>query len=364
MVAAQRQQGVDAVIVSTNDDGQGVLTNLPLCEWTFVQGVPVLLFPRWNPPLRPLREFAIAPLLVRWLLRHGSYYDLLHVHALFSFPSTAAMAVARQLQMPYILRSIGQLQRWSLQQSAGRKRLMLRLIERRNLQGASRLHFTSLAEQQEASDLNLGVSSFVLPLGVELSSAQPRASKSAAAVQLLFLSRLHPKKQLPLLLDALANLRRRRTDCHFHLHIAGDGDPTYVRSLRDQARQLGLTPWLSWHGFVAGAAKTALFEQADWFVLPSAAENFGIAVAEALAHSLPVLLAPGVALADAVVEAQAGYCVPPSVDAWSAALEHYAFCPPAAALRQAAHQLAAERFSWPSITTRLLDHYHDVVQGC
>lgn len=357
MVAGQRQQGVDAAIVTTNDDGPGVLTHLPLCQWTSVQDVPVLLFSRWNPPLRALREFAVAPLLVHWLLRHGSNYDLFHVHALFSFPSTAAMAVARHLQIPYILRSIGQLQRWSLQQSAARKRLMLRLIERRNLKGARRLHFTSLAEQHEASDLRLDVPSFVLPLGVELSRAQPPALKSIGDVQLLFLSRLHPKKQLPLLLEALASLRRRRSDCHLHLHIAGDGDPSYVRSLHELAQQLGLSQCVSWHGFVAGSAKAALFEQADWFVLPSAAENFGIAVAEALSHSLPVLLAPGVALAEMVDTAGAGYSVADGVEAWSQALERYAMSPPNSQVRSSAYQLAVEQFSWPSITTRLVEQY-------
>lgn len=363
MAAAQRRYGLEASILTTNDDGPALLVDLPLHSWHRRGAVPVLAFPRWSPPLRPLREFAIAPGMRRWLHRHGREYDLLHVHALFSYPSTMAMAMARQLEVPYILRTIGQLQHWSLRQSSVRKQLMLALIERRNLEGAAALHFTSPLEQQEASALGLHTPGFVLPLGVETPAGSwldRGVPPLGTPVQLLFLSRLHPKKQLPLLLEALALLRRQKPEAPWLLHIAGDGDVDYGQRLKQQARALGIADALIWHGFVAGDAKTALFDQADWFVLPSAAENFGIAAAEALAHGLPVLLAPGVALADAVVQAGAGFCVEPSIDALSRALIAHALTPPSASMRQAACRLAAEQFSWPAITQSLAARYQAI----
>jgi glycosyltransferase involved in cell wall biosynthesis len=363
MVAALRQQDVDASIVTTNDDGPGVLADLPLKHWHQHQGVPVLAFPRLSPPLRPLREFAFSPDLLRWLVEHLHQYQLLHVHALFSFPSTAAMAVARRQRLPYVLRSIGQLQHWSLQQSAGRKRLMLRLIERRNLEGAAALHFTTPMEQQEAAALNLGVPSFVLPLGVSIPSLADQAPvrQCSIPVQLLFLSRLHPKKQLPLLLEALAALQHRRPDAHWQLHIAGEGDPVYVESLRQLALRLGISPQLHWHGFVAGARKAALFSSADWFVLPSAAENFGIAAAEALAAGVPVLLTPGVALADQVLQADAGVVAQPSVPALCDALERHCLESPSELQRARARQLAMEHYSWNTIAGELALRYSSIL---
>ncbi len=378
MVAAQRSQGLDAAIVTTNDDGDGVLPELTPHHWQLVQGVPVLAFPRWSPPLRPLREFAIAPSLVQWLRRHAQDHDLLHIHALFSFPTTTAMALARHQQMPYILRTIGQLQHWSLQQSHGRKRLLLHMVERRNLEGAAALHFTSLAEQQEAAAMGLSTPSFVLPLGVDLPPPRPQPSgvQSAAdqgaavqgaavqedavqedAVQLLFLSRLHPKKQLPLLFEALAQLRQRAPTAPWQLQIAGDGDPAYVIELQRHAQRLGLADQVRWHGFVQGDAKTALFHGADWFVLPSAAENFGIAAAEALAYGVPVLLSPGVALAEQVAKAGAGYCVEPTSTELATALARAVERRPSPQMRQAARQLAAQQFGWLSITSQLLLRY-------
>jgi glycosyltransferase involved in cell wall biosynthesis len=364
MVAAQRAQGLAAAIVTTNDDGPSLLQDLAPGRWQWVQGVPVLVWGRWSPPLRVLREFAIAPGLLAWLATHASRYDLLHIHALFSFPSTAAMALARRQQLPYIVRTIGQLQHWSLRQSRGRKRLLLHLIERRNLAAAAALHFTSRAEQQEAAALGLPAPSFVLPLGVDPAPiSQPQPGAPGRPVQLLFLSRLHPKKQLPLLLEALALLRRRCPDAPWHLQIAGAGESTYEVLLRQQAQRLGLDKQLQWHGFVVGEAKRSLLRQADWFVLPSAAENFGIAAAEALAFGVPVLLSPGVALAQQVAQAGAGHCIDPTLPGLVAALMQAVQQPPPESMRQAARDLAAEQFSWSANTTRLLQRYQAAVLG-
>ena len=213
MVAALRLQGVDAAILTTNDHGPGLHPELVTGRWQWHQGVPVLAFARWSPPVAALREFAISPGLSLWLAGHLKRYDLLHVHALFSYPSTSAMVQARWASVPYILRSIGQLSPWSLAQSRGRKRLLLRLIERRNLQQAAALHFTSVAEREEAAALGLTSPGLVLPLGVRGpdSQAQRGAVPNALApVSFLFLSRLHPKKQLENLLEGLALLQRRR----------------------------------------------------------------------------------------------------------------------------------------------------------
>jgi glycosyltransferase involved in cell wall biosynthesis len=364
MVIALRQRGVEASILTTNDDGPGLLAHLPLHQWHNHQGVPLLAFPRWSPPgrlLRPLREFAFSPGLARWLGHHLQEFDVLHVHALFSYPSTAGMAVARRQGVPYVLRSIGQLNHWSLRQSAMRKRWLLRLVERRNLQGAAALHFTSEAERREAADLGLRTPSFVLPLGVDPPS--PRSGSrdvGAAGVTFLFLSRLHPKKQLEVLLEALALLRVRRPEASWRLQIAGEGEPAYLQQLEVRAQRLAIADRCRWLGFVAGAAKQRALAAADWFVLPSASENFGIAAAEALAAGTPVILSPGVAVAEAVAEAGAGLVVEPNPEALAEALEQALEAPPAAMV-SAARELATNVYSWGSIAAQLEQRYRTLM---
>lgn len=363
LAAAQRARGLDAVVLTTNDHGDQVLADLPIGRWCDRQEVPVLAFARWSPPIRALREFAVAPGLLGGLRRELAAADLLHVHALFSFASTAGMALARQQQVPYLVRSIGQLNRWSLRQSPRRKRLLLKLMERRNLNGARALHFTSDAEREEAADLGLRPPPIVLPLGVALPQLDPTVPVPAdQAVRWLFLSRIHPKKQLPVLFEALADLQRRQPAARWLLDVAGEGDASYVEQLQQLAQWLGLAERIRWCGFAAGEAKAALLARADWFVLPSASENFGIAAAEALAAGTPVILSPGVALAPDVRQAGAGLVCEPEPAALAQALER-ALQPPSAAMVEAARALAAERYSWPAIAAALEQHYQAILSG-
>ena len=369
MVAALRQQGVDASILTTNDHGTDVQAGMPLGRWhqqeALGQVVPVLAFGRWTPPVRVLREFAISPGLSHWLGQHACHYDFVHVHALFSYTTSVGMAQLRRQRVPYILRTIGQLNRWSLSQSRARKQLFLQLVDRANLQNAKALHFTSEAEREEASDLHLNTSSYVLPLGVPAASHFDRQIKPAGnpgPVRLLFLSRIHPKKQLSVLFEALAVLKKRHPSRAWLLEIAGDGDLEYLQQLQQHCAALGLASQVHWHGFVEGQAKQALLQQADWFVLPSASENFGIAAAEALMACTPVVLSPGVALAANVEAAQAGLVCEPSVEALAGCLEQ-CLEPPPLRMRQAAGQLADQQFSWSSISRQLIEHYEDILRG-
>ena len=370
MVAALRQQGVDASILTTNDHGTDVQGSMPLGRWhhqeALGQVVPVLAFGRWNPPLRFLREFAISPGLSRWLSQNSCQYDLVHVHALFSCTTSLGMAQLRRQRVPYILRTIGQLNRWSLSQSRVRKQIFLQFVDRVNLQSASALHFTSEAELEEAGDLKLTAPSYVLPLGVPSAPClgfgiQP-VGNSRCPVRLLFLSRIHPKKQLSVLFDALAVLKHRHPSRPWLLEIAGDGDPDYLQQLHDHCDAIGLAGQVNWHGFVEGEYKRDLLQQCDWFVLPSASENFGIAAAEALMAGTPVVLSSGVALAANVQAAQAGFVCEPSVQALAHCLEQ-CLEPPPLSMRQAARQLADQQFSWTSISRQLIDHYEEILRG-
>lgn len=374
MAGALRDQGVDVSILTTNDDGPGIQSSMPLARWheqqALGQVVPVLAFERWSPPQRAVREFAIAPGLNRWFSAHARKYDLIHVHALFSCTTSLGMAQLRHQNLPYILRTIGQLNSWSLGQSAGRKRLFLKLLDRANLKGAAALHFTSETEQAEAATHHLGTPNFVLPLGVPApefsiprrSSGSRDESDKAAPIRFLFLSRLHPVKQLPVLLEALSMLKQQHPNRSWQLTIAGDGDPAYVQELKQRASALDIGERLHWQGFVAGSAKQALLQQADWFVLPSASESFGIAAAEALMAGTPTVLSPGVALAPEVVAAGAGLMANPTPEALSACLEQ-CLAPPRASMRAAARSLAQERYGWPTISRQLIQRYEEVLRG-
>ena len=361
MVTALRQRDVDAVILTTNDDCESILQGLTTGAWTTYKGVPVLAFPRWSPPIGALREFAFSPGLSHWLFENINNYDLLHVHALFSYPSTIAMVQSRRAGVPYLLRTIGQLSPWSMARSKFRKKLMMCLVEKSNINSAISLHFTTTLERDDCF-VALGQSfpSLVVPLGVRLPPFAPRRLTRSEGLRLVFLSRLHPKKRLDVLLRALAELQRIAPQTDWQLDIAGTGDHAYVESLHSLAGQLNLSHRLRWLGHVQGEAKTCLLQEADWFVLPSAAENFGVAVVEALAAGTPVIVSPQVAVADFIERAGAGLVCPGDASALCQVLLQH--CQgPSSAMRLAARSLAESTFTWSSVADQLDTSYRRIL---
>lgn len=361
MAAAQRQLGMDVAILTTNDDGPRINSSMPLGQWFQFNGVPVIAFPRWSPPLAVIREFSISTGLNYWLAMHIGDYQLLHIHALFSWVSTTSMAMARRAKVPYVISTIGQLNHWSLGQSAGRKRVFLRLIERRNLNGAAALHFTTDDERDQALSLGLLAPSWVIPLGVHLpTSSNLSLSESKKTTTFLFLSRIHPKKQLERLIEALALLKRRRSEADWQLCIAGDGDPDYLRSLQRLIASSGIADRCRWLGFVEGQAKWDVLQQADWFILPSASENFGIAAIEALAAGTPPILSADVAVSTDIAAEAAGIIASSEPHALAQVLEA-SLGGPSAEMQAAARRLASSRYSWPSIAALFHQAYSSVL---
>jgi glycosyltransferase involved in cell wall biosynthesis len=361
MVKALRSLGVDAEIATTNDNGPGLL-EVPLQQCIEYEQVPVWFFPRFSPSVESLREFAFSTQLTAWLWQYLPEYDLLHIHAIFSYSSTAAMEIARIRRIPYIVRPLGQLCQWSLQQGARKKQLYLNLIERANINHSQALHFTSQQEQQEVSLLGLKPPSFILPHGLSLPDPIPDARARlrqllkvpADEPVILFMSRLHPKKGLDYLIHALGKITHER----FTFLLAGSGSPEYEAEIDTLLVSAGIRERTYLSGFVAGEMKSLLLQGSDMFALISHSENFGIAVLEALAAGLPVLVTPGVALASVVEQHKLGYVTELDVAAVASALQHFLRdSKQAAEIGERARQLIFEQYTWERVATKMTEVY-------
>lgn len=362
MVKALQSQGVDAEIATTNDNGQDLLS-VPLMQRTIYHAAPVWFFPRYSPNQIVLREFAFSYQFTNWLWHSISNYDLIHVHAIFSYTSTVAMAIARLKKIPYIIRPLGQLCTWSLQQSYRKKQTYLNLIERANLDNSAAIHFTSLVEQEEANILHLKAPSFILAHGLNHQAILPEAKQNLRTRLnlpkhqkiILFLSRLHPKKGLDFLVPALANF----LEYDFSFVIAGSGEPEFVQEIESLLDFHNLKERSHLVGFVTGIEKETFLQGANLFALTSHSENFGIAVLEALRAGTPALVTPGVALAALIQTDQVGYVASElSIEAISSQLENF-FAEPklASEMGDRARKLITENYTWKSIAKQLHQIY-------
>jgi glycosyltransferase involved in cell wall biosynthesis len=366
IVKELRSLDVDAEIVTTNDDGDHLL-DVPLCQPIVYKKVPVQFFHRFSPRIISIREFAFSTQLTTWLWQNVCKYDLLHIHAIFSYPSTVAMAIARLKGIPYIVRPLGQLCEWSLQQSANKKQIYLNLIERANLKHSQAIHFTSEMEQQEASYLNLGVPSFVLPHGLSIPPAIPDARHRLREYLnipidqpiILFLSRLHPKKGLDYLIPALGKLNCNR----FTFVLAGSGSPEYTDELESVVVSTGIGDRTHFAGFLEGEIKNLFLQGSDLFILTSHSENFGVAVLEALAAGLPVIVTPGVALASVVEQHKLGYVIPQDVLEIANAVDNFLIYPELAKqMGDRARQFVLEKYTWENIACQMIQIYMKILK--
>lgn len=366
MVKALRNSNIDAEIATTNDNGLDLL-DVPLYQRTEYQGVPVWFLPRFSPPLK---EFIFSTALTRWLWQNIRDYDIIHTHYLFSYPSTCAGLIARYQGIPYIVSTIGQLTPWALAQSRLKKQIYTSLIERHNLNQAAAIHCTSAGEAEDVRNFGIQTPTITLPLGVNQPANFPEAKQKLRHIYniptqtpiILFLSRLHYKKRPDLLIQALNKLATQNFD--FHLIFAGSGESDYENQLKNLVLSSGLTSRTTFTGFITGKDKELVLQGSDIFVLPTFSENFGIAIVEAMAAGLPVIITPGVQIAPEIAQAKAGLIVEGELDPLSNAIAQLLTSPNLRyQLGENGKQLVNHRYSWNAISQNLACVYAAIIEG-
>jgi glycosyltransferase involved in cell wall biosynthesis len=254
-----------------------------------------------------------------------------------------------------------------LQQGRAKKQLYLKLLENNNIRNARTVHFTAESERQQALEVFPELKHHIIPLGIHMpmqirdaaTKLRQRYKLDDSKPVIMFLSRIHPKKGLELLLESLA-----QNAGGAQLLIAGDGDPQYLDLLQQLVEKHKLQQDVKFVGFVQGTEKNLLLQGADLFALTSYSENFGIVVIEALAAGTPVLLTRPVALSAAVEDAKLGYVAETNIASVSAALK--------AALedidngisyRQQAMDYVKSQHDWPTIGKQLNSMYEKIISS-
>lgn len=280
------------------------------------------------PASTTLHEFAslgrhawvLAPGLWTWLAQNGHCYDAVHVHGLFNPISSISARIAVARNMPLVMRPFGTLSRYTFSRRSTLKNLYFRLLDRPALLRANAVHFTTEAEREEAKrhDLSLNGRSHVVPPPWRGDVGAVDNAKKTEHPTVLFMSRLHPKKNITGLLEAWQSVSQAYPKAE--LIIAGSGGDEYTDMLHERVDDLELEQSVSFPGFVTGEEKARLLRTSWLFVLPSHQENFGVAVLEALAAGLPVVISDAVQLDAFVTAKDLGKVVPRDASAISSAL--------------------------------------------
>jgi glycosyltransferase involved in cell wall biosynthesis len=263
------------------------------------------------------------------------------------------------------------------------KLISFRFVELPILLRAATIHYTSEAERDEAALLDARLAeheSAVIPLPVKPAAKGDaerlldRYPKLRGRKIILFLSRIDRKKGLELLMDAFAIVRQKNKDVA--LVIAGDGEESYVRELRERARQQQCS-WstehgdekegkeeeeaIIWTGHLSGEMKAAALAAVDVFVLPSASENFGIAAAESLAAGVPTIVSEEVALSSDIRQYDAGAVVKRDVQQLARTIEDlFSNRERVASLASNGRRLVEKRYSREAVGKAL----HELYQKC
>jgi glycosyltransferase involved in cell wall biosynthesis len=228
--------------------------------------------------------------------------EVAHLHTPWELCNLQLASRLRRAAVPYVVSVHGMLDDYCMQQKSLKKRAFLALGGRRLFEHAAAIHFTAQGEMEQAVRYIPGRErAAVVPLAMNLApyeslpgpelafNAFPQIDRTARRI--LFLSRLHPKKGVDLLIRAAAAAQAKWPQ--FQLLLAGPGEDSYVAGLKALAVELGVSDRTHFLGMVQGEVKRSLYQASDVFVLPTHQENFGLVLPEALACGTPVVTTRG-----------------------------------------------------------------------
>lgn len=308
------KQGAEVVVYTTSVDGPENMT-VPLGVPTDMNGVRVYYF---KPGF--LRFWLYSAEMRKVLGKNLKDFDIVHITSVFLFASALGAHYAKKYGKPYIISPRGNFMKAPMSVSSLKKKIYTNIIERRNLAGAAAIHFTS--EEEKNDYLSGGFpakKSLVIPNGTDLPAEAGTLAEEAAGFRkkhgippeakvVSCLGRVSWIKGFDVLVPALKLLKDAGENTRL-LVIGGDDNKGYLGEVKKMVEEKGLKDRVIFAGMLAGREKSVALAASDLLVQPSESESFGMAVAEAMAAGLPVIVAKGVGLAKLILETDSGIVI-------------------------------------------------------
>lgn len=343
--------GCDVRILTTDANGIGCALDVNTRTETVVDVLRVRYCKKYF-------RHSVSASLVGELPTYMRWADLVHLTAVYSFPTFPTLLLARLLNKPVVWSPRGALQRWSGSSRVAVKKMWESASHVLADKEMLTLHVTSADEALQSARRFPKLRTVVIANGVEIPPCASREYR-VRSLRLLYLGRLHPIKGVDMLLDACARTRRQFDD--FSLRIAGFGDPTYVAALKTIVQDRGLESQVEFVGEVAGASKEKLFNECDVVVVPSHMENFAMVVAESLARGVPVIASKGTPWRDLETHG-CGLWVDNGPESLAAAICRIRQMP-LREMGERGRRWMQEQYSWENVSSRMLQLYRECVHS-
>lgn len=369
------KEGAEVTVYTTNIDGGDDLQT----KTDIIDGVKIYYFKA----SRFLRSWFYSRDLRLALRDSLKDFDIIHITSVFLSASYFGAKYAKRFNKPYIISPRGSLITELIEKkSSFKKKLYISLIEKKNLSGASAIHFTTELEKEEYLKLGLPLNkAIVIANGVEMEKKLVNSNeelKSEFRIKfnipgnakiVLSLGRLNWKKGFDTLIPAFAEVVRQENnrtieqENNLVLVIVGGDDEGYKKEIQLLTTHHQLpTNSVIFTGDLRGEDKAAAYQSADMFVMPSYSENFGGSVVEAMARSVPVVITEGVGITPDVREAKAGIVIEKNEEQLAKAILGLLRDDDLRkALGERGRKLVEEKYSWPNIAKKWLAAYNELV---
>jgi glycosyltransferase involved in cell wall biosynthesis len=237
-----------------------------------------------------ISHLGISPKMYKELKRLAPTTQIIHNHSLWMLPNIYPAFAIKGTNCRLVTSPRGTLSEYALGRSRWLKKIVLHLGQKAVLNNAHCIHATSEFEFKDIRQKGLKNPVAIIPNGIEIPNIQKEEGSSPNKKRLLYLGRIHPIKGIDILLRAWGALEKNFPD--WELSIVGPDNDGYLYQMQNLAKDLNIEK-VTFTGPVYGLEKCRVYQSTDLFVLPTHSENFGMAVAEALAYGIPAIVSKG-----------------------------------------------------------------------
>lgn len=323
--------------------GDNYCTNIP-------QNIEIILLNRKNNFLRNILEFRKHLTTKIKTIKDQGKTVIIHDHGLWQESNIAAALAAYETGCKLIISSHGMLEPWALSHHKLKKSIAWFAYQKNILKSAKYIHVTAQSEQDSIQKLLPSANLAKIKLGTSITAKKSQHNKNIA----LFLSRIHKKKGLDLLIDAW----QLSSPQGWQLKIAGPDEENYVATIKQKIKTLNLDGSIQILDPVYDEEKINLYTESSLFILPSYSENFGLVIVEAMMTGLPVITTNKTPWLD-LDERGVGWTISPNVEELSKAITTATSLPAdqRKAMGMTAREWMIREYSWDKYHKEILSLY-------